>query len=140
MKKQRERPVFRVSSSPRNYTSFWIALPQGVDDPEHLSQQLGLIPTATRKPPVNDLPPAAWIVRIDDPSFANNCQEHVDWLLARLQGKEDFIRGLREKDYWIGVICHWYSECGKKPELKSDTVKQLEDMDICLDFELERWE
>lgn len=110
-----------------------------MDDPESLSNKLGLIPTATRKPPINDLPPAAWILRIDDLSFPNDCQEQVDWLLAKLKGKEDFIRGLREKDYWVGVMCHWYTECGGKPELRLDTVKQLEDLEICLDFELEQW-
>lgn len=133
------RSVVQDKIRMRNYTSFWIALPKGVDDPESLSNKLGLTPTATRKPPINDLPPAAWILRIDDLSFPNDCQEQVDWLLAKLKGKEDFIRGLREKDYWVGVMCHWYTECGGKPELRLDTVKQLEDLEICLDFELEQW-
>lgn len=139
MKKHRQRSIVQISIRPRNYTSFWIALPKGVNDPESLSNKLGLTPTATRKPPINDLPPAAWILRIDDLSFPNDCQEQVDWLLAKLKGKEDFIRGLREKDYWVGVMCHWYTECGGKPELRLDTVKQLEDLKICLDFELEQW-
>lgn len=124
----------------RNYTSFWIAPPKDVDDPGPLSQQLGLTPTATRKPPINALPPAAWILRIDNLPLPNDCQEHIDWLLAKLKGKEDFIRGLREKGYWVGVMCHWYSECGDRPELRQGTVKQLDDLKMCLDFELEQWE
>ncbi|HRD67426.1 MAG TPA: DUF4279 domain-containing protein [Candidatus Competibacter sp.] len=140
MKKHRQRSITQISTKPYNYTSFWIALPKDVDDPEPLSQKLGLTPTATRKSPIDALPPAAWILRIDGLPFPNDCQEHVDWLLAKLKGKEDVIRGLREKGYWVGVMCHWYIECGGKPELRLDTVKQLEDLEICLDFELEQWE
>ena len=139
MKKHRQRSI-QVLIRPCNYTSFWIALPKTVDDPEPLSQKLGLTPTATRKPPINDLPPAAWILRIDDFLFQKDCQGHLDWLLEQLKGKEDFIRELRENNYWVGVMCHWYAEYGGKPELRLDTIKQLEDLEICLDFELERWE
>jgi hypothetical protein len=139
MKKKKRHSDPSVANKPHNYTSFYIVLPDGGEDPNPLSEQLGLVPTRIQIPPVNTLPPASWILRIHDLPLPNDCQEHLDWLFTKLKGKEDFIKGLRDKGYWVGVICHWYSESGK-PELASETVNLLEDLEMCLDFELERWE
>jgi hypothetical protein len=135
---------------PHTYATLNILLPDEVDDLEALSSELGLAPTSvTRRgtplskasgkgrPRHRKATHSSWSFSTADLPLSNDAQEHVDWILARLTGKEDVIRRLVASKHWIGVVCHWLSE-HERPSVSDETVRHLDDLGLTLDFELER--
>jgi len=132
------------------YATLHIRLPDDVDDPEALSLELGLMPTrVTRRgtplsktsgkgrPRHQKAPRSVWSFSTADLPLSNDAQEHIEWIVAQLRGKQDVIRGLVAGKSSIGVVCHWYFQRGK-PVVGDETIRHLDDLGMTFDFELER--
>ncbi len=136
----------------RNYAQLFILLRDALVTPDAVSEQLGLLPTATTtigtpiqkkagkgKARHQTLTQSTWVLSTQSLHLSNACQAHVDWLLAQLAGKEDILRRLQSRGCWVGVICFWYSDHAEvQPRLAPATQHYLDDLQITIDFELER--
>jgi hypothetical protein len=136
----------------RNHTQLFILLSDALGTPDAVSQQLGLVPTKTaiKGTPIQKktgkgkarhqtLTRSAWVLSTHSLQLPNTCQAHVDWLLEQLAGKEERIRQLQSSGCWVGVTCFWYSTGGDaRPTLAPATQRYLDDLQISIDFELER--
>jgi len=131
---------------PHAYATLSIILPDDTD-PEAVTAALHITPSSVRrrgtplskpsgrgKPRHETALTSFWCLSSSGAGLSNEAQEHVDWLLTQLVGREDTIRDLVAKGYSVGVWHHWFAEHGT-PTIRDETSRRLDELGMTLDLQ-----
>lgn len=81
--------------------------------------------------------PKAWSMTSENRVVSKDVRRHIDWLLDRLEGREEAIRTLQDKGVEMSVYCLWVSKYGQGgPMLNPETMRRLADLQFELGFEI----
>ena len=117
-----------------------------LDDPNAISEQLGITPTHTqvRRPATlskDNKPrrarPAAWFLETEDQVQSKDVRRHIDWLLNQLDGKSEAVQQLQAAGCEMTISCFWVSALGHGgPMLSPEMMKRLADFGLGIDFDI----
>lgn len=68
---------------------------------------------------------------------SKDVRRHVDWILVRLDGKDDALRSLRAEGHRMDVFCYWLSASGHGgPMLSPAIMRRLGQLEIEIGFDI----
>jgi hypothetical protein len=113
-------------------------------DPEDVSTQLGLVPSATQRrgAPVPSsrgrlAPIGGWFLSTKGVIDSRDVRRHVDWLLERLAPRAATLVRYRESGYRADIFCSWYSAQGHGgPALSPPQLALLAKLELEIGFDI----
>jgi hypothetical protein len=115
-------------------------------DPESITLNLGIQPTRVQVKgrPVTDSigmtfnpPIGGWFLSSKGQVASKDVRRHLDWLLAKLEGRDDALRSLREGGHRIDVTCYWLSAEGHGgPILSPAIMRRFGELEIQVSFDV----
>jgi hypothetical protein len=109
-------------------------------DADHISRVLGLVPTHIhrRDQPYREggrllAPTGAWFFGSKDALDSSEFEDHITWLLDRLDGKGEAIRRLRNEGYEVEVSCYWlHVDLNRNLILSPSIMRRLVELDLTI--------
>ncbi len=109
-------------------------------DPEEVGRLLGSSPTGLRRKghPAREggrflARTGAWFLESEAAVGSNSFEEHIQWLLDRLEGKDEEIVRLRSQGYKVEVSCFWqHVQLGPVLMLSPAVMKRLAELELLI--------
>ena len=118
----------------------------GTIEPDEVSRALGLIPTGQQMKdqpyPSKRLPDRkyklhGWFLSSEGEVESTDSQVHLDWLLQKLNGRDEALERLRLSGAETDVACFWMSANGNGgPTLSPERAGQLARLGLTLWFDI----
>ncbi len=115
-------------------------------DPDRITGLLGIEPSDTQvkgrvittqygrkfKPPIG-----GWFLSSKGIVESRDVRRHVDWILDRLESKDDALKGLQADGHRMDISCFWFSASGHGgPTLSPAIMKRLGELEIEIWFDI----
>lgn len=109
-------------------------------DADHVGRLLGLEPTLLhrRGHPIREggrriAQTSKWFFTSKGCVASKDFEDHIEWLLDRLVGKDEAVRRLRGEGYTLEVSCYWlHAELGSILTLRPPVMKRLVELDLSI--------
>jgi hypothetical protein len=106
-------------------------------DADHVGRLLGLSPTHLHRKdhPYRRggrllAPTGAWFFGSKDAIHSNDFEDHIRWLLDRLEGKGEAIGRLRSDGYQAEVSCYWLHLDDRNFIIRPAIIRRLVELDL----------
>ena len=111
-------------------------------DPDRITGLLGIEPSRTQvkgRITSGKIPPptGGWFLSTENVTTSRDVRRHVDWILNRLEGKDDALMRLQSEGHHMDISCFWVSASGHGgPMLSPAIMRRLGELEIGIGFNI----